>query len=97
MKPLNRKNYGSIGHLPCSRMGPDFVWTTRSEKEAAVEVMWERQCGRCWRCDKPMEPFGDPIAREAASIEHTLGRGARNGSQLQYLALSHRRCNNEAG
>jgi hypothetical protein len=22
MKPLNRKNYGSIGHLPCSRMGP---------------------------------------------------------------------------
>lgn len=22
MKPLGRKNYGSIGHLPCSRMGP---------------------------------------------------------------------------
>src|SRR3990167_10861784 len=22
MKPLARKNYGSIGHLPCSRMGP---------------------------------------------------------------------------
>lgn len=22
MKPIGRKNYGSIGHLPCSRMGP---------------------------------------------------------------------------
>jgi hypothetical protein len=22
MKPLGFKNYGSIGHLPCSRMGP---------------------------------------------------------------------------
>jgi len=37
IKPLGRKNYGSIGHLPCSRMGPaDHKITDGQERIATL-------------------------------------------------------------
>lgn len=37
MKPIGRKNYGSIGHLPCSRMGPADHACHEGQQRIAVE------------------------------------------------------------
>ena len=37
MKPLGRKNYGSIGHLPCSRMGPSDHHCDPGQQRIATE------------------------------------------------------------
>lgn len=36
-KPLGRKNYGSIGHLPCSRMGPGDHACHEGQQRIATE------------------------------------------------------------
>ncbi len=36
IKPLGRKNYGSIGHLPCSRMGPADRKITEGQERIAT-------------------------------------------------------------
>ena len=36
-KPLNKKNYGSIGHLPCSRMGSGDHKITEGQSRIATE------------------------------------------------------------
>lgn len=54
MKPLGRKNYGSIGHLPCSRMGPadhsvhegqQAICTTKARDKHDVIIVTEKLDG----------------------------------------------------
>lgn len=42
MKPLNRKNYGSIGHLPCSRMGPGDHAVHEGQQKICTEKARDR-------------------------------------------------------
>lgn len=42
MKPLGRKNYGSIGHLPCSRMGPADHACHVGQQRIATEKVRDR-------------------------------------------------------
>lgn len=42
MKPLNRKNYGSIGHLPCSRMGPADHSVHEGQQRIATEKVRDK-------------------------------------------------------
>lgn len=41
-KPLGRKNYGSIGHLPCSRMGPGDHAVHPGQQRIATEKSRDR-------------------------------------------------------
>jgi hypothetical protein len=54
IKPLGRKNYGSIGHLPCSRMGPadrkimegqERIATTKPRDKHDVVIVQEKLDG----------------------------------------------------
>lgn len=42
MKPLNRKNYGSIGHLPSSRLGPGDKHVHEGQARIATEKARDR-------------------------------------------------------
>lgn len=42
MKPLGRKNYGSIGHLPCSRMGPSDHHCHEGQQRIVTEKARDR-------------------------------------------------------
>ena len=41
-KPLGRKNYGSIGHLPCSRMGPADHSVHEGQQRIATEKVRDK-------------------------------------------------------
>ena len=41
-KPLGRKNYGSIGHLPCSRMGPGDHAVHEGQQRIATEKLRDK-------------------------------------------------------
>ena len=60
-----------------------------------VKALRERDRGRCWLCDGPINFKADPGTANAPSREHLVAKSRKGPDTLDNLVLCHVRCNQE--
>lgn len=58
-------------------------------------ILWERQKGRCYWCDKRM--FRHVHCDHFATFEHLIPRSQGGGDIFENFVLAHRSCNQRRG
>ena len=82
VKPLGRKNYGSIGHLPCSRMGPSDHACHEGQARIATEKTRDKH--DVIIVTEKLDGTNAGIARVGDEI-HALGRAGYLAETSKYL------------
>lgn len=81
MKPLGRKNYGSIGHLPCSRMGPSDHHLHEGQQRICTEKV--RDKNDVIIVTEKLDGSNVGIARVGDTI-HAIGRAGYLAQSSKY-------------
>lgn len=62
-----------------------------------VRTLFERDGGRCWLCNEPLQFDAKPNSGMATTVEHLLALSLGGPNKLSNLVLCHKKCNRILG
>jgi 5-methylcytosine-specific restriction endonuclease McrA len=72
-------------------------WPPATTTKALVELLRNRDGGRCWLCGAPIDFKAEPNSARAPSLEHLIARSRGGPDTMDNLVLCHPPCNRELG